>query len=162
MRLTLFLVLVLAACGSDGPKADAGDPAAADAAIADAAADGGDSCRALQDEYEVALAQVGKSCETIMDCALVGGQVEPSCDGVPSLGNCSGNAINKLAYRSSRAAEIEAEFNASCAHASCFDVQCIADCAPASDLRCEGHVCIAGSPSCLVPPADAGPGDAAP
>jgi hypothetical protein len=153
----LVALLVVAACGGGGTKADAGDDPAADAASADAST----SCRDLQEEYETAFAMVGKTCETVMDCALVGGQIEPSCDGVPALGDCAGNATNKLAYRSSRAAEIEAEFDAACAEASCFEVDCIADCAPANDLRCQNHVCVASSPSCLVPPPDAGV-DAAP
>ena len=86
MRKSLLLAfLVLAACGDSGTSADASDPSAPDAAPFDAAAfDGPSSCRALQDEYPGALAQVGKSCETIMDCALVGGQAQQSCDGVPA------------------------------------------------------------------------------
>jgi hypothetical protein len=112
-----------------------------------------EQCRALEDDFHAALAEGGGTCDTNADCHLVGGSAVPSCDCHVALGDCAGTPIATNAPGYPRAIAIERQFSADCTASGCRDGQCVCDCPPAGNLRCEDHHCTASARSCSPPDA---------
>ena len=173
MKTSLLCLVFLVGCGGGGGSVDAGTfdghpdlplpDAAIDAAPPDAAGPDAslkERCAKLQDDYPAALAMVGRDCEVVQDCTVVGEQPFGTCDCAPAIGACSGAAVNLASYRGSTAEAMVGEFASACAvpfEVCGGQVECICDCAPAKNLACANHHCVAQDASCLDPPADAGP-----
>ena len=104
----------------------------------------------LADQFEAAATALDRSCDTVDDCMMAGGQVEFwSCDCSPTLPTIG---VNAAAYSGSQAAALRIEWESR----GC-DEPAVCDKAP-PNLTCnENHRCALDNPSCFDTPVDAGP-----
>jgi hypothetical protein len=128
-----FVAISIAVAGCDG------NPATPDAQL---------TCPELSARFAMLASQLGRTCDTDVDCALAGGKLEPdNCDCTPDL---PAYPVNGAAYEGSEAQAVEREYFARCAAESG-----VCDQTP-TWTRCEAHVCESyGGGSCLDQ--DAGP-----
>lgn len=94
------------------------------------------------------------TCNTTDDCTLIGGQlVLPTCDCVPYVVSCGGEAIETNAPQLARVRQMIDQF----VGAGCAAATKACDCAPSGPLACGvDHRCTAAQRSCFVqPPPDA-------
>ncbi len=170
----LIALLALACGGKTGSPADAATAAPPDAAlridasppdarIADAGIDADPlylECLTLRQRWAAIVSRLDTTCSTAQDCTAIGKNA--SCAAQPMLASrCDGDAVTLAAYAG--AAELQPiadQFRADCLVGSLcahVDLGCVADCAPAFQVGCVHATCVSSSPSCLLPPADAGP-----